>query len=489
MKILTDIAAERGVLAGMCSHGSDAYFDIADIVSERTFTDDANAIIFKCLKHIIEGDDKAKIDIPSIYSAANALELGYLFKKNEEVKHLQAIMSMPVQLPNVRKFAGIIRKLEIARLLNDQLEGAQNKILEVKGSESISHILGLAENTIFDFTSLLNNTQDEEPTLLVDGITEFVKDLMDNPVEQIGISSGYPVYDKAIGGGFRRASVSMIGARTKAGKSVLAINVGTHVSRVLKIPVLYLDTEMIKPEQQIRLIARLTETPIDDIETGQCGNDPVTRKRVLDTMGKLEKDKLPFSYKNVSGKPFEEILSIMRRWVMKTVGLNDDGTAKDCLIIYDYMKLMSADGISADLKEYQLLGFMMTALHNFAVRYSLPVLSFIQLNRDGITKEGTDAAAGSDRIMWLCSNFSIYKFKSDEEIKDSPNGLADGNRKLVPVIARHGAGLENHDYINMVMTGKYAKIVEGKTAFESGVEQDGGFVTDGPDDGDIPFDD
>jgi hypothetical protein len=270
--------------------------------------------------------------------------------------------------------------------------------------------------------------------------------------------------------------------------SVLAINVGTHVSRVLKIPVLYLDTEMIKPEQQIRLVARLTETPIDDIETGQCGKDAFTRKRVLDTMDRLEKDKMPFSYKNVSGKPFEEILSIMRRWVMKTVGLNDDGTAKDCLIIYDYMKLMSADGISGDLKEYQLLGFMMTALHNFAVRYSLPVLSFIQLNRDGITKEGTDAAAGSDRIMWLCSNFSIYKFKSDDEIKDSPNGLADGNRKLVPVIARHGAGLENHDYINMIMTGKYAKIVEGKTAFESGVEKDGGFVTDGPDDEDIPFD-
>jgi hypothetical protein len=107
---------------------------------------------------------------------------------------------------------------------------------------------------------------------------------------------------------------------------------------------------------------------------------------------------------------------------------------------------------------------MMTSLHNFALRYEVPVLSFIQLNRDGINKETTDTASGSDRIIWLCSNFSIYKYKSDEEIaKDGPEN---GNRKLVPVISRHGEGLEDKDYINIMMNGAYARISEGKTAFE-----------------------
>ena len=116
------------------------------------------------------------------------------------------------------------------------------------------------------------------------------------------------------------------------------------------------------------------------------------------------------------------------------------------------------------MKEFQVLGFMMTALHNFALRYEVPILSFVQLNRDGINKETTDTASGSDRIIWLCSNFSIYKHKSDEEIaKDGPEN---GNRKLVPVIARHGEGLQDKDYINIMMNGSYAKITEGKTAFE-----------------------
>lgn len=482
---LMDVAAERAVLAGICTYGSEAYFDVADIVNEDSFTQDGNAILYKCLKTIIETDGDAKVDIPSIYSTANILGLGFHFNKVEETKHLQAIMQMPIKLQNVRKFAAIIRKLQIARLMHEQVNSAQNELLGVKGNESYSTILGIVENVVFDFGTLLNVGGDEEPSELLGGITANIKHLMDNPVQQIGISSGFPVYDAAIGGGFRRGSVSMIGARTKAGKSVLAINVGSHVTSNLKIPVLYLDTEMVKEEQQIRLAARLTETPINDLENGKAGDSIHVKKRILDTLAKAEKENKFFFYKNVSGKPFEEILSIMRRWVMKNVGVDDEGKAKDCLIIYDYMKLMSSDGISQDMKEHQLLGFMMTSLHNFAVRYSVPVLSFIQLNRDGISKESTAAAAGSDRIMWLCSNFSIYKFKSDEEIAD--DSLVNGNRKLVPIIQRHGPGLKDGEYINMMMTGEFAKIVEGKTSFET--KKDEGFVVDDEDEREVtPFD-
>ena len=154
----------------------------------------------------------------------------------------------------------------------------------------------------------------------------------------------------------------------------------------------------------------------------------------------------------------------MRRWLIKEVGLNEDGTAKDCVIFYDYLKLMDSAGISQDMKEYQVLGFMMTALHNFATKYKVPIVAFIQLNRDGITKESTDTASGSDRIIWLCSNFTIFKRKSDEEIaEDGPNN---GNRKLVPLISRHGGGLDDNDYINCQMKGWCAKITEGNTRLE-----------------------
>jgi hypothetical protein len=122
---------------------------------------------------------------------------------------------------------------------------------------------------------------------------------------------------------------------------------------------------------------------------------------------------------------------------------------------------------------------MMTQLHNLATQYEIPIVAFVQLNRDGITKESTDTASGSDRIIWLCSNFTIFKRKSDEEIAE--DGPTNGNRKLVPIISRHGGGLDDNDYINCHMKGWCAKIAEGKTKLElthNKGKQTEGFVLD-----------
>ena len=167
---------------------------------------------------------------------------------------------------------------------------------------------------------------------------------------------------------------------------------------------------------------------------------------------------------SIAGQPFENILSIMRKWVYQEVGFDENGRTKDCLIVYDYLKLMGSESISSSMQEYQVLGFQITQLHNFCVKYDVPCLSFVQLNRDGITKESTDVVSGSDRLIWLCTSFSIFKLKSDEEIADDTD--ENGNRKLVPIVARHGAGLDDGDYINMNMFGKFGKLVEGQTRNE-----------------------
>ena len=117
---------------------------------------------------------------------------------------------------------------------------------------------------------------------------------------------------------------------------------------------------------------------------------------------------------------------------------------------------------------YQALGFLMTSLHNFMVQYGVACLAFTQLNRDGITREDTDVASGSDRILWLCSNFSIYKRKTEEEMADesvSQNNVS-YNLKLIPVVARHGKGIDAGDYINISGNYEYGRITEGPTRNE-----------------------
>jgi len=822
MTRLSDVAAERAVLAGICRYGADAYLDIVSMLQPKTFTLGSNECIFNCVQRIMENDDRSSVDIPSILSAAHDIGISHVFENPDEAKHLKAIFSFPVELNNVRKFAAKIRKLEIARLIREQMDIAKSEVGEITGDEPVAEIMSIAEDRVFRLGSLLHDDS-EEPQKLGMGLTEYLAYLAENPVEQMGISTGFHAYDGAIGGGVRDGTVNVIAARPKAqplycriatpdgfkrmsqiqvgdqisdpvtggttqvvqlhpmgvrpvfqvtfddgsftqccadhewrvrharkkhdeikttlelmntlktpngdterytwripithpvgmnnkfvkihpyvmgcllgdgsfrhnlrlssadlyivrkvssllneegytlnhvanydysvthgqhgqpnkyidwlrdyclwmedshnkfipasylenhidvriqllqglmdtdgyvdekgrveyttvsaklavhvkqlvqslggkatisihqtkectsyrlyiafldnsicfslprkvsrckprqkrlerkivsieyvedtecqcitvdsadnlyltdryivtkncGKTMLSDNIADNITDQ-SIPVLNMDTEMLLEDHQHRFTAKVSHTAIDLIETGKFANDPEVKRRVMGAAKKIG-DK-PYYHKSISGMPFEEQLALMRRWITKEVGLNADGTAKPCVIIYDYLKLMDSQGISADLKEYQLLGFMMTTLHNFAVRYKIPIIAFMQLNRDGITKESTDTASGSDRIIWLCSNFSIFKRKSPEEMQ--ADGVRNGNRKLVPVVARHGAEFDPNDYINFHMEGWCATIKEGKTKFEIEAEGDtpnesDGFVAEEeyPDDG-VPF--
>ena len=488
MNILSDPSAERAVLSGILQYGENAFLDVQDIIAESAFTVDSNQIIYRCLKNICEKYQKPKIDLAMIYSSAQELEVSHILHKKEEAQHLKAISDFPVNLDNIRKFAAKIRKLEIARDLHKQLDVVKDKLLNVNGSESISNILGIAEDSIFNFVTGISGDQDNAPSLMGEGIEEYIEYLQNNVIDQVGIPTGFPVYDQAIGGGLRKGTVNVIGARPKTGKTLLSDNMGRNIAK-LGIPVLNMDTEMSKIDHVNRLLAMHTEIEINKIETGKFADSPIHKSKMYEAAQELKT--LPIHHKVIAGKPFDEQLAIMRRWLVKEVGLNDDGTAKDCVIFYDYLKLMDTSGIDKDLKEYQLLGFMMTALHNFAVKYQVPIMAFIQLNRDGITKESTDSASGSDRIIWLCSNFSIFKRKSDEEIAE--DGSEAGNRKLVPLISRHGGGLDDNDYINCHMKGWCAKIVEGHTKLElthNNKLKNNGFIVDDNNnetDQEIPF--
>jgi replicative DNA helicase len=459
--ILSDPSAERAILAIICQYGESAFVEIADLISENTFTIDSNKIIFQCLKHIVEVNNNAIIDIGIIYSTAKDIGVDHILNKKEEAQHLKAIFDFPANKDNAIVFAAKIKKLEIARKLYKELDEIKEQLLDVSGTESITKILSIAEDGIFNFSSKLVDS-DNAPAQVSSGLDDYINNLIENPISQVGISTGFPVYDSAIGGGLRKSTINVIAARPKTGKTLLADNMGFYIANKLKIPVLNLDTEMTKEDHINRLIAMITEIEISKIETGKFTESTVMKSKVDNAIKELKET--PLYYKPIPGKPFDEQLAIMKRWITKEVGLNTDGTAKQCVIFYDYLKLMDSAGISQDMKEYQVLGFMMTSLHNFACKYQIPIVAFVQLNRDGITKETTDTASGSDRIIWLCSNFSIFKRKSDEEIGE--DGSNSGNRKLIPVISRHGPGIEENDYINCNMKGWCAKITEGRTRIE-----------------------
>lgn len=212
--IVTDTAGEKGVLSGILRYGASAYFDVSTLIKEHTFTEDSNQILYKIISHVFEKDDKAKLDLPTIYSAANELGFDFIYAKGREADYLKALMDYPVELGNVKKFAAKIRKLEIARNFDKRLREARDRLANITGSEKLNEIIAIGEDAIFDFNSSILEKSDE-PEMLGDNIDNLLDEIENNPVDQMGISTGWPKFDFAIGGGLRPGTVNIIGARTR----------------------------------------------------------------------------------------------------------------------------------------------------------------------------------------------------------------------------------------------------------------------------------
>ena len=472
---LCDTGAERAVLAGLFAYGLESYVEINDFITHSSFANRNNQVIYKCIEKILEGD--AVVDIPAILSAAEQLNLSETVQSKQELDYIKNLMDYPVKKQNVLHFAAQVKKFEFARNAKRIAKKIDSDIDSIVGDESIDDIINLVESPLMDF--LRDDETGQKPEMLGDDLDEYVEFLIENKCDQIGLSSGFPRFDTVIGGGLRRKCVDLVSARPGVGKSVFADNVALHNAR-LGIPVLMLDTEMSKEDHLNRILSNISGVPIGDISTGKFAEDDEKLIAVRNAMDEIRD--IPYTYVSVAGAPFETILNTIKRWILREVGQDENGKTNECLVVYDYLKLMSSSGITNNIQEYQALGFQITNLHNLAVKYDFPCLSFVQLNRDGITKESTDAVSGSDRLIWLCTSFSIFKLKSAEELaEDGPNA---GNRKVVTLKARHGAGLMDGNYINMNMVGEHAQLLELRTRDEVRSSPDGDVIEGS----DVPFD-
>lgn len=487
---LADPAAERAALAGAFRHGPEAWLEIDDLWTERTLTVNSNQFIYRCLRHLYQANPECVPDVPSILSAANSLGLSGFFADPDEIRHLRAIaISTPVELGNVRALATKVRKLEVARAAVEATEQARGKLLGVTGDEPIDAILELLEGPVARFGDSIASTGEGAPRAIGQGILEWLDHIESNPVDMLGMPSGFREMDEALGDGLKPGCITLIGARSGIGKSHIGVNVAMRLACGCgydwpnldvreRVPVLYLDTEMQENDHRFRGLGNLCGVSARKLKRGTYAKDPTWQRKVREAAKYLES--VPYEMLSIAGQPFEETLGTMRRWIRRRVGLGPDGKAKPCLIVFDYVKLMDSSGLSKNIAEFQQLGFIMTGLHNFAVRYNVPILAFCQLNRDGINVEETNAIGGSDRLLWLASDLLLYKPLTEEEIAALANqGVF--THKFVVLKSRHGPGLPSKHFIAMRADYDCSRVTEGPVAMHQVVA-----VPDHDDDGDEP---
>ncbi|KKN91290.1 hypothetical protein LCGC14_0221580 [marine sediment metagenome] len=455
--LLQDSGMERAILAGITTYGTDCFFEVEDIIGVADFYWTYNQELFKILSHLVHKEDVKTFDTPSIQATAKILGHNDFTSGGKHSEYLDAIMDETgSSKDNVRSLVVAVYKLSLARRGYLAATRIQNNLKKITGAEEVDNIIGQIEEPIFEFTGQIMD-QGASIVSLGQRFGDVMTTLSETPQDIVGLPTGFPAWDEAIGGGLRPATVNIIGARPKIGKSFICINIARNMAEN-GIPVLYLDTELTSDIQLHRLSSLVSGVDLNHVETGQFKHNQQESEALWGCQKHIEG--LPIDHFSVAGLAPHSIMSIARRWLSKTVGFTNSGAAKPCLIIYDYLKLMDDGGFKNNLQEFQLLGFLITALHNFAVKFKLPVLATVQLNRDGVDKEGAEVISGSDRIVWLCSSFTILKKKIQTELnEDKPSN---GTKKLVVTDTRFGAGMESGEYINVISNLEVGKFTEGK---------------------------
>lgn len=311
-------------------------------------------------------------------------------------------------------FSSYVDDLNDIRIRIKLLKTAENMIRSATSVDKTG--IGVVFEAMDSIGRIEEGSTINEPRRIAD-VFSFQNDLANLEKKKVaGIEMGFPTIDDAVDG-LQDGSLTVVGARAKAGKSAFGLNVALNVAKKYGIdcPILYLDTEMSGPHQKMRALSILSGVDAKKIRRHDLC--PFDREQVR--IAEMWLDKMPIYHMYIPNVNIDGIVSLVRRMKSrKGIGL----------LVYDYIKLPdpSSSTVSKNMQEYQLLGMLTNALKNkIAGNLNIPVLTFGQLNRSGVQQSMTGdidetSIGGSDRIIQYCSTYMVLRRPGEEELKYQP---------------------------------------------------------------------
>ena len=368
------------------------------------FAVDGHRYIWMAMAYLIDKDEELDpISITNVYTDEKANEA---IKELGGLDYIEAMKGSPVA-PNTIMFVGHIRQASARRAIYERADKLKDKALKDQDTD-INNFLGEAETEMRDVSIEYQVSKDVYK--LGDGIGDRLKDKLLNPQSIIGLKTGWKGFDKA-SLGLVDGELTIVGARSKVGKSTVLLNWCKKISVEDEVPVLYIDTEMYKEEQEDKLLSMLSGVTHSEVRNGMFGKDTIngTARSKIEKVQKASKKLAgsPFYHVYLPSFTLEKVQALARKYQLE-YGVK--------LIVFDYIKLPSSNSNLGD-KEYQALGYLTSGLKDLAGQLQIPIVSAVQLNRSAV---GTDdfnesMIAGSDRILFLANRICFLRRSSEEE--------------------------------------------------------------------------
>jgi len=462
---MSNVAAEKIFLAGVAKYPS-KFFEFVEYLDEEDFQHAVTRMTFEAMRSLIVDKETETITKAKLVAEAKALGHQNYLAATKNGEWLDELFAEEITIHEVDAHF-----LEVKRQsLKDKYQEAFIELRDYLAStdDPLSTMISKVENGIVNKVNILDKGEHAIEDMR-EGFKEFIDSLADDP-GHVGLDLGYPIWQERIGH-IRNGTVTFIVGTTGSGKSQFGMRAAITAARK-GLPVLYLDSELNKQDQWVRMAAMISKVPSEYVETGfwrlsaeELRDRGVTDINKIDEIlacGRRLRDSrlwdliknMPIYYQSISGLSVPDVVPHMRRWLLTHVKPDRDTRVPQCLIVYDYIKLAMTNEISRGiLAEWQQHGLHVANLHDFMNKYNVPCIAFGQTNNE--VDEGIKCVAGGKRISENVDSVSYFKRKSDQE--RAMDSMGTHMSKIFK--SRYGRGLWG-SYINFNVNLSFGEFVE-----------------------------
>lgn len=429
-KLINRTGSERALIT-ICLNNPDKIPEvIASGLNPAMFAVDGHKYIFMAMMYLnSEGKEVDAIAITNVFTDEKAKES---IEELGGIEYIETMKGNPVA-PNIELFTNHIIIASAKRRIYEESEAMMQRALKGEDDDLDSYLAEM-ESKLRDVS--IDYQVAKEVYKMGTNSGDRLKERLLNPTPVIGLKTGWKVFDLATLG-LKAGELTIVGARSKVGKSVTLLNWSRKIAVEDNIPVLYIDTEMYEEEQEDRLLAQISGVPEHEIKNGMFGKDTFNGKakdkiKAVQAANKLLNSS-NFFHVYMPHFTIEKVTALARKYQVQH---------NIQLLIFDYIKLPSSSGGKNNDAEYQRLGQFTSGLKDLAGLLKIPVISAVQLNRGAVGSEEINDShiAGSDRILQLANRLCFLRNKTEEEY--ALEGRSAGNQKFTIAFQRGGASGE-----------------------------------------------
>ena len=355
------IEAEEALL-GSALLSRDASSRLMEEIKSNDFYSPTNQTIFEAMKELF--DSGKPIDTVTVS------EVVFKDKKNTTSLKTSSIARL---VDNVPSSANFERYIEIVQEQSNRRKllkaSSRIELLAYATDKDIHNVMDEAEQSIFSASDDAIGEGLIGVSDVLDGAIERIEEIENQGTGLSGLATHFADLDSTLAG-LQDGNLVVIAARPSMGKTSLAINIATNVSKEKKVTAFF-PLEMTKEELVQRVSFSEAKVTSGDARKGQLG--PEKWSRVVEAASKV--NNIPLYFDDASVITVTDIRAKSRR-LKASKGLD--------LIVVDYLQLMQ--GLSGDNRQQEIAEISRN-LKNLARELKVPILALSQLNRAAEARE------------------------------------------------------------------------------------------------------